>query len=122
MHLLGDKRHMTVGGHGIAKKALQCGGDCAHGEGRANLAAEVSRASVAVGDNCHRHSSLRSWSHGALHGILVGKSGALMGAAAYAGVGYFPAHRFTSATITYLCSRLTISSPHRIVVGRRHRY
>src|ERR1700730_8966330 len=116
MHLFGDKGHLAIGGHRLAKESWQVRAHGAHGERGANLAAEVPRASVAVRHNCHRHGSLRSWSDDALHGILVGESGALMGAASYARVGYFPAHRFTSATTTSLGSRPTKSSP-RIVVG-----
>src|ERR1700732_936209 len=122
MHLFGDEGDLAIEGYRVAKESLQVGGHGAHGERGANLAAEVPRASVAVGHNCHRYGSVRSWSDDALHGILVGESGALMGAASYARVGYFPAHRFTSATTTSLGSRPTKSSP-RIVVGgwRCHR-
>src|SRR5580704_16714508 len=117
MHLFGDKGHLSIGGHRVAKESLQVGGHGAHGERGANLAAEVPRASVAVRHNCHRHGSLRSRRDVALHSILVRESGALMGAASYARVGHFPAHRFTSATITYSCLWPTKSSPCIVVGG-----
>ena len=82
------------------KKGLKRGGNCTHCKRRANLAAEVPCTSMPIRNNCYRYGSLCARSDRALHGILVRESGALMGAASYAGMGHFPAHRFTSATIT----------------------
>jgi len=61
----------------------------------------VAGASMSVGDDCHRHCSLCAWIDRALRCVLVGKSRPLMGTAPYAGMCYFPAHRFTSATTTH---------------------
>src|SRR5580698_9947088 len=112
MHLLGHEGQLAVAGYGLAKEGLQGGGHRAHCQRRADLAAKVAGAPVAVRDHRHRHSSLRARSHGALHRVLVGKSGAPMRTATYAGMRYFPAHRFTSARSSSLLSRLAPAGNH----------
>jgi hypothetical protein len=72
---------------------------------------------MAVRNYCYCHGSLSTGSDHALHGVLVRNSGALMGAAAYAGMGHFPAHRFTSATITLFVLAADKNPYHALTTG-----